>query len=111
MRGMLLFIWFLSRSIIQNDEIMSFENSDKQTWRSSSEIIPSFSFLTKTDVNSAIVMLAIVKMPSGSLNISSTFSEPVSTWYLLTRALVSKKYRGITCFFLLLFLLQQRFLW
>src|SRR3989304_4303031 len=46
-----------------------------------------------------------------SYNISSTFSEPVSTWYLLTRALVSKKYMGIIYFFLLLSLLKWRFLW
>jgi len=43
---------------------------------SSSEIMASLSFLAKTEVNSAIVMLTMAKIP---LNISSTFSEPSST--------------------------------
>ena len=72
-------IWFLPRSTIPNEEIMSFENSDRQMRRSFSEMTPSLSFLVKTDVNSAIVMLAMTKIPSVSFNISSIFSEPSST--------------------------------
>jgi len=40
----------------------------------------------------------------------TSFSEPASIWYLLTRALVSKKYKGIIYFFLLQSLLTKRFL-
>lgn len=103
-----LIIWLLSRSIIQNREIMSFANSDKQARKSSSDMTPSYSFLARADTNSVTAMLAITKMPSGLSNSSFTFSEPASIWYLLTRALVSKKYKDIIYFFLLQYLPTKR---
>ena len=96
-----LLIWLLSRSMTQKEVMMSFENSDKHTRKSSAVMTPSFSFLVNADTNSVIVILATAKTASGLSNKAFTVSEPASTWYLFTSALVSKKYTGIICFFLL----------